>query len=430
MPTIEFFRSTAFHQPRTDFTHYGLLDRAAAYFAQTRKPRSEWKKLDDLSAQLTEFEFRYAAEDYDAASDILSAIEAYLFPWGQYQLLVDLSEKIQGKIGDKSLRMENSQRLGLADYFLGDVRKAINYWEEGLSIAYNMENRIRDSNQEIPPADNLSRISRLERPFILHLGNAYYYLGDMHKAFEYYDRSLHIAREINDIKAIGGSLCNLGLVYSEFGDFQKAIEYLEQALEISIDDRSKAAVLENLGMALIGLGNYTESAHQLSIGIKIADKLAYVHLQNFTRYDSAQAYLLLNDLPTAQVFINEAQQYDEPQNNYNVSTLTGIIALRQGERETAQEAFSKSIAQADEILAKTPDYYSALDAKGLALCGIAIVGATQWVAPTDDAIQTFRAARKIAPHAGVVKSVLRLFDELVKCDEEGVLKGVREVIAG
>jgi hypothetical protein len=28
----------------------------------------------------------------------------------------------------------------------------------------------------------------------------------------------------------------------------------------------------------------------------------------------------------------------------------------------------------------------------------------------------------------VVKSVLRLFDELVKCDNEGVLKGVREVI--
>jgi len=46
------------------------------------------------------------------------------------------------------------------------------------------------------------------------------------------------------------------------------------------------------------------------------------------------------------------------------------------------------------------------------------------------AIETFRAARKIAPHAGVVKSVLRLFDELVKCDEEGVLKGVREVIEG
>lgn len=53
-------------------------------------------------------------------------------------------------------------------------------------------------------------------------------------------------------------------------------------------------------------------------------------------------------------------------NNHNATALHGIIALRQGERETAKEAFTKSIAQADEILAKTPDYYEALDAKGLA----------------------------------------------------------------
>ena len=35
-------------------------------------------------------------------------------------------------------------------------------------------------------------------------------------------------------------------------------------------------------------------------------------------------------------------------------------------------------------------------------------------------------ARKIAPHAGMVKCVLRLFDELVKCDDEGILKDVRK----
>ncbi|MBK9600919.1 MAG: hypothetical protein IPO36_03610 [Anaerolineales bacterium] len=132
----------------------------------------------------------------------------------------------------------------------------------------------------------------------------------------------------------------------------------------------------------------------------------------------------------ARATIEAALQYDVPQNNHNATALHGIIALRQGERETAQEAFAKSIGQADEILSKTAEYYSALDAKGLALCGIAIVGATQWVAPTDDAIQTFRAARKIAPHAGVVKSVLRLFDELVKCDEDNILKDVRAAVEG
>ena len=109
--------------------------------------------------------------------------------------------------------------------------------------------------------------------------------------------------------------------------------------------------------------------------------------------------------------------------------------MRQGERETAQEAFAKSIAQADEILAKTPDYYDALDAKGLALCGLALCAYDRPLTVDDgktiaEAVETFRKARKIAPHAGVVKSVLRLFDELVKCDEAGVLKDVRKAVEG
>jgi hypothetical protein len=39
-------------------------------------------------------------------------------------------------------------------------------------------------------------------------------------------------------------------------------------------------------------------------------------------------------------------------------------------------------------------------------------------------------ARKITPYSGAVKSVLRLFDELVKCDEEGILKDVRNAVEG
>ena len=179
--------------------------------------------------------------------------------------------------------------------------------------------------------------------------------------------------------------------------------------------------------------------------------------QIYARWGLAQIYLFQNDLVNARSTIEAALQYDVPQNNHNASALHGIIALRQGERETAQEAFTKSIAQADEILAKTPDYYSALDAKGLALCGLALCARDDGPstvdggrgavpapdanhtsntgrgdpAPTvDDAIETFRKARKIAPHAGVVKSVLRLFDELAKCDKEGILKDVRIAVEG
>ncbi|NOH03816.1 MAG: hypothetical protein HND47_18560 [Chloroflexi bacterium] len=112
----------------------------------------------------------------------------------------------------------------------------------------------------------------------------------------------------------------------------------------------------------------------------------------------------------------------------------------------AAAAFLRAIGRADEILSKTAEYYSALDAKGLALCGLAILDDGRRTmddgqSTTDDgngqssmvhrqqAIETFRKARKIAPHAGIVKSVLRLFDELVKCDKEGILKEVRDAIA-
>ena len=52
-------------------------------------------------------------------------------------------------------------------------------------------------------------------------------------------------------------------------------------------------------------------------------------------------------------------------------------------------------------------------------------------APTiNDAIETFRKARKIAPHAGVVKANLRLFDELMKCEGGEILKDVRKAAEG
>jgi hypothetical protein len=123
--------------------------------------------------------------------------------------------------------------------------------------------------------------------------------------------------------------------------------------------------------------------------------------------------------------------------------LHEIIALRQGEEVTARGAFVRAIGQADEILSKTAEYYSALDAKGLALCGSALCRSrlqrdntpdiedpSRSKRDLQDAIETFRKARKIAPHAGVVKSVLKLFDELVKCDQDGILKDVRTAAEG
>jgi tetratricopeptide (TPR) repeat protein len=506
------------------FTQYELLDRAADYFAQARKPRAEWKKLDDLSAQLAEFDLRCTAENYDTAASMLSEIDFdYLLLWGHYRLMIQLHEKTTGKIKDPFLHMKNLNGLGSAYKILGDAHKSIYFLEQGIPVAQAAKNHhaegvflsnlgnayvsLGNTRKAVEFYEQALSIARKisnkgdEGVFLGNLGNAYVTLGEARKAIEFYEQALSIARKISDKRNEGNWINNLGEVYAALGEARKAIDFYEQALVITrkignkfvesstlgniggqyeilgqndnaityyqqsleikqlIGDRQGEAIfLGGIGHIFLNLDEYQKAKENYQKSIQISDEILFPPEQQSERGGLAETYLFQNDLVNARATIEAALQYDVPANNHNATALHGIIALRQGERVTAQEAFTKSIAQADEILAKTPDYYSALDAKGLALCGLILAGrgdimpvgyptmptetnagktvppdkstvSNGRVAPTvNDAIETFRQARKIAPHAGVVKSVLRLFDELVKCDEEGVLKGAREVI--
>ncbi|MDP1544817.1 MAG: tetratricopeptide repeat protein, partial [Anaerolineales bacterium] len=440
------------------FTQHDLLNRAADYFAQARKPRAEWKKLDDLAAQLAEFELRCEAGDYDTAADVLTDIDShYLLLWGHYRLTIELHEKLQEKIQDKSLARISVGSLGKAYYMIGKILDALHCYNQAYLLA--KENNIRQAEgqwimgvgschamlgniykaieyqEEALVIAREIRNKRDEATVLSNLGNRYADLGNARKAIEFYEQALVINREIGDRYGEGNDLGNLGHRYAELGKTNKAIEYLEQALVIDreIGDRSGESIdLENVGHVYLSLEEYQKAKQNYEQAIQIADEISFPATQQGAREGLAKSYLFQNDLVNARTTIDVALQYDVPQNNHNATALHGIISLRQGERATAQEAFTKSIAQADEILAKTPEYYSALDAKGIALSGLVVSG--KWEVDSerqkalDEAIETFRRAREIAPHAGVVKSVLRLFDELVKCDEEGMLKDVREVI--
>jgi len=443
-----------------EFNQHDLLNRAADYFAQARKPRAEWKKLDDLNAQLAEFELRCEAGDYDTATNVLTDIDFnYLLLWGHYRLMIDLHLRVKDKIADKNLRMSNLNGLGLAHRNIEKIKEAIIFFEQGLSTAHETKNRgwegafLANIGLEYTDLGNVSKAIEYQEQALLiareigdrngegnrlsGLAACYESLGQVEKAAEYQEKALTIWKEIGNRNGEGISLSNLGSYFSNLDNQEQAKEYFERSLTIAQETGyryGEGVRLQNLAGIEIELKNYKKAIELSSWSTRIGDEISRPHLQSHSYRISALAYLLSGDFASAQKMIETAVSFDVPENNHNATALHGIIALRQGERETAQEAFTKSTAQADEILAKTPDYYSALDAKGLALCGSAV--SREWRIENSkerdeiiaEAVETFRKARKIAPHAGVVKSVLRLFDELVKCDEEGVLKDVRKVI--
>ncbi len=143
------------------------------------------------------------------------------------------------RLGDKQYQGINLNYMGNAQWELGNIEKAIEFYERGLIINREIGNRRGEGNT------------------LGNLGNAYTYLGNGHKALEFQETALAIYREIGDQREVGVTLGNLGIIYESLGDTQKAIEFYEQSLVIAHkngDRRGEAAVYGNIGIAYASLG--------------------------------------------------------------------------------------------------------------------------------------------------------------------------------
>jgi tetratricopeptide (TPR) repeat protein len=514
------------------WTQHALLTRAADYFKQARKPRQEWKKLDDLAAQLAEFDLRCAAGDFDTAADVLTDIDGeYLLLWGHYRVMVSLHEQIAGKINDLNLRMGNLNGLGLAYRNMGMAQKSIPYFDQGVSISKEKQDRgsegvflgnlgscyadlgqtaraiefteqalliareigdrsgegvalgslgshyaaqgqtaraiefqeqaliiAREIGDRRGEGDhlgnlgnryaNLGQIARAiefygqalliareigdrrgEEDRLGNLGSCYPDLGQTARAIEFQEQALIIAREIGDRRGEGDRLCNLGSCYADLGQTARAIEFYEQALVIDReigDRRGESFDLCNWAEMLIDDKCYPDAIRHAQESVKISEEIGLPMICNWGNGHIALAYLYTGDLPAARESAETAQVYDQPDHNHYISTLLGIICLRQGDLPAARAAFELAIGQSEALLAQTPGLYGALDAKFLALAGLVALDRRMGdppgsieasdvpgrVAPTLAARQAWQAARAINCDAGVVRRVRRLLEAM------------------
>ncbi len=166
---------------------------------------------------------------YAALGELRKAIEFY-----------ERALTIDREIGDRRGEGADLHNLGLAYADLGEFRKALELYERALVNSRELGDR------------------RGEGAILGNLGNIYADLGENRKALEYYEKRLRIAREIGDHRGEGNALGNLGLSYANLGDVRKAIEFYEQALlnnrQIA-DRRGEATSLGNLGNAYSILGD-------------------------------------------------------------------------------------------------------------------------------------------------------------------------------
>jgi tetratricopeptide (TPR) repeat protein len=394
------------------YTQFALWHRGAEYFKRARKPREEWKTLEDLEPQLGEFDLRCAGQDYDTAAVVLEQMSGGLITWGLYRLTAELHNRLEGKLRDPRLKWSHRDTLGRAYHSMGHYGDAITCYEQALSLARELDDRGKEVSA------------------FCGLGWCYCQLGHTAQAIRYGEQALPIARALEDRFWEATTLSLLGWYYGNLGETSRAIDYCEQACAMIYQTRDRLSEgLQRciLARVLIDQGRYDEAIQLMRQSAKVGDEFSTPNLGNWSHGLLALAYLYTADLAAARAAAEAARHYDEPENNHNVLALLGIIALRQGDQPEAQEAFAAAVARAEAMVDYNAKNYDALDTKGLALCGLTLCGQGDDVTA---AIEAYGAARRIIKDAGVVGRVLRLLEALAPADSARVLVEVRTAAGG
>ncbi len=188
------------------------------------------------------------------------------------------------EIGDRQGKGDGLMGMGLVYADLGEVEKAIEYFEQSLVI-----------RREIGDGEDLANS-------LGNLGNAYLLLGETEKGIEYLDQALVIGRKIGDRHGVGNRLGNLGSAYCSLGEAEKAIGYLDQALVISRetgDLKGEGGALTNLGIAYNSLNQVEKAIELYDQALVISRKIGDPRGEGSVLTNLALAYVGLGEVEKA-----------------------------------------------------------------------------------------------------------------------------------
>jgi tetratricopeptide (TPR) repeat protein len=437
-------------ETEANYTRQALERRAGDYYIQLRTSREMWESIEDLEPQLTEFEHRIRAGDYDHAGRVLSPIDFdYLSLWGHYVRLVEMRKRLLGHLTLPGPRAENVGRLGNLYHLMGQFDRTTELYDQARSIACQAGDR------------------QSEGVWLGHLGTAQRDLGRFREATEFYERALTIAREVADHRNEGIWLNRLGLIHHFQGQFERAIRFYADGLAIArrmCDPRSEELQLGYLGLAYQALGrtresmvlykwalalsrrigyrrhvvtwlthlgssyrslNQTEEAIELhKAALSIAGDISDTRARSLSLLALGRDMLHLGALDEAQRCFAEAGDLNVPEVSYQAAVALGLTLLHQGD-QTSAGAFSRASTQCRALLHQTADSYGPCYALATSLVG-RTVSDQHWVEEGErfallaPALKQYRRALDITGAPGVVQDAIRDLELIQAAGIEGL----------
>ncbi len=375
-PAVQEF---AYRQIPDDAARTALHTRAADFFAELKKPQSEWKSLPDLRPHLDEIEQRMKAGQYDKAAEVLLEIDGrYLLRWGHYALTTELHNSLEGKIENSDLKRRSMGSLGSAYYNMGQCKRAIDYYEQALANAHEREDQKGEGSWlnglgfcYLALGETVRAIEYHEKSLLIarkigypqgeaadlgNLGNCYFALGKTACSIEFYEKALLIARKIGYPQGESAALGNLSLCYSALGETARAVEYHEQALLIDRKIRyrqGEANQLTGLGNCYSDLGETARAIEYNEKALLIDREIGYRLGETIQLGNLGDCYSALGETARSIEFYEKAlliaREIGYRQGEAIQFENLGHVFTDQSEWDKAFKSYHQAIQIADEI---------------------------------------------------------------------------------
>ncbi len=331
---------------------------------------------------------------------------------GEYRQALDLYGQalaIAREIGDRQGEGTVLGNLGSCHLQLGEYRQALDLYGQALAIFRDIGDR------------------QGKGTVLGNLGSCHFQLGEYRQALDLYGQALAIAREIGDRQGEGAELGSLGTCRASLGEYERAIDLHTQALAIARDigDRyGEAIALEYLGRAWLASGEARRAVTLLEQAVSIADITGDIEPAVEARSWLARARLQLDDPAAALTATTAGRELPSyPPEEPAMRLLEGLALLGLHRPEESVRAFREAVAAADALLALADSNVAALQARALALSGLAAAAGDP--AQATQAGEAFARADAVTGAAGVAADTRRLLDQIACHDQSGILAQIR-----
>jgi tetratricopeptide (TPR) repeat protein len=388
--------------PIRNVGHLGDLGACHAHLGEYRRAIDLYTQALDIARDVS---------DRRTEGDVLRRLGACHASLGEYRRAIELYTKAVAVARDTSeLQGEGTAlgNLGNCHASLGEYPQAIDLHTQALAIARDTSDR------------------QGEGTALVNLGNCHACLGEYWLAIDLHTQALAIARDTGDRQGEGAVLFNLGNCYYRLGDYQQAIDLHTQALEIARDIGGRyeeAMALEYLGRAWLASDEPSLAVTLLEQAASIADITGDIEPAVEARSWLARAYLRLGDPAAALAATTARRELPYPTEEPTMRLLEGLALLELHRLEESGPAFSDALTAADALLAVADSNVAALQARALAVSGLAAT--TGNPARAAEAGEAFARARAVTSAAGVLAGTRALLEQIACHDRSGILAEVR-----